>query len=89
MTSAGGSIFIQQMFFVAKAQRQLQMFFVAKAQRQLQMFFVAKAQRQLQMFGHPLKRDHIRIHLTTFRGESFLLNEDRAKANSTTIEAIF
>ncbi|KOS60760.1 hypothetical protein, partial [Lysinibacillus sp. FJAT-14222] len=43
-------IFIQKIFFVAKAKRQLQMFFVAKAKRQLQMFFVTKANRQLQMF---------------------------------------
>jgi len=28
--------FIQQMFYVAKAKRQLQMFYVAKAKRQLQ-----------------------------------------------------
>jgi len=65
VTSAGGSIFIQQVVFVAKAKR------------------------QLQVVGYPLKRNHIRIHLTTFIGEIFLLNEDRAKANFTTIEAIF
>ncbi|MEQ6355691.1 hypothetical protein ABNX05_13765 [Lysinibacillus sp. M3] len=42
MTSAGGFNFFQQVFFVAKAKRQLQV------------FFVAKAKRQLQVFGHPL-----------------------------------
>ncbi|MFJ7184441.1 hypothetical protein [Lysinibacillus xylanilyticus] len=40
--------FIQQMFYVAKAKRQLQVFYVAKAKRQLQVFYVAKAKRQLQ-----------------------------------------
>ncbi|MFJ8460322.1 hypothetical protein ACIQ57_14435 [Lysinibacillus xylanilyticus] len=34
--------FIQQMFSVAKAKRQLQIFYVAKAKRQLQMFSVRK-----------------------------------------------
>ncbi|MFF2797716.1 hypothetical protein [Lysinibacillus xylanilyticus] len=47
--------FFQQMFYVAKAKRQLQMFYVAKAKRQLQMFYVAKAKRRIQVFGHPLK----------------------------------
>jgi len=32
-----------------------QMFYVAKAKRQLQMFYVAKAKRQVQVFGHLLK----------------------------------
>jgi len=32
-----------------------QMFYVAKAKRQLQMFYVAKGKRRIQVFGHPLK----------------------------------
>ncbi|MFB7158696.1 hypothetical protein [Lysinibacillus sp. NPDC056232] len=40
--------FFQQMFFVAKAKRQLQFFSVAKAKRQLQMSYVLKTKRQVQ-----------------------------------------
>ena len=38
--------FFQQVFYVAKAKRQLQVFDVAKAKRQLQVFDVVKAKRQ-------------------------------------------